>query len=224
MRNFTHFFETGPLNSSESFWTSLFALHLLHLGEIGGTLKIWSRLDRERPPYYSQRKERPFLELGNVTWQAIAIEPRCAQMGAYLAARAKVPIREASFEPDVVLTRTGDGDPGPRYTLIENKITQVLQENQMENYPRLVKKLMETGSSAQALLLMSVGSRKVDKQARRLQHELDNAFGILLWEDVLRDMNRTQLDLPGVNFQPLENYTTDLEVDADWECTKSDQK
>lgn len=216
MANFEHLFEkTGGLpKSSESFWTSLFALYVLHLGRTNGMIKVWERLDSDKAPYYGPRKGSSSLDLSGLKFEDVSVEPKAHAMAHYFNLVAGLSPKDSGFEPDLVLSRSPSGSPGTRYLFVENKITQKLQPNQMDNYPRLVKSLNKKGTKAEFLLLMSVGSNKVDRQARILKTQLGPCFGLLLWEDILRGMSRSGLVLPGVDFQQLEKFTEDLDVDA----------
>jgi hypothetical protein len=216
MANFKHLFEktSGLPKSSESFWTSLFALYVLHLGRTNGMIKVWERLDSDKAPYYGPRKGSSSLDLSGLKFEDVSVEPKAHATACYFKLVAGLSAEDSGFEPDLVLWRPPSGSSGPTYLFVENKITQKLQQNQMQNYPRLVKSLNKKGTKAEFLLLMSVGSNEVDRQARILKTQLGPCFGLLLWEDILRGMSRSGLVLPGIDFQQLDKFTEDLDMDA----------
>jgi hypothetical protein len=214
MSNITNLFEetSGLPNSSESFWTSLFALYVLHLGGTNGTVKIWERLDSDKAPYYRLRKGSSLLDLSGMKLENVTVEPKA--MAPYFKSVAELSAEDSGFVPDVVLYRHSSRSSGPMYIFVENKITQQLQPNQIVNYPRLVQSLNKKGIEAEFLLLMSVGSKTLDFQAKVLKTQLGPRFGLLLWEDIIRGMSNSGLVLPGVDFRQLVKYTGDLDVDA----------
>lgn len=214
MSNITNLFEetSGLPNSSESFWTSLFALYVLHLGATNGTVKVWERLDSDKAPYYRLRKGSSLLDLSGLKLENVSVEPKA--MARYFKSVADLSDKDSGFAPDVVLSRPSSRSSGPMYIVVENKITQRLQKNQMQNYPRLVQSLNKKGIEAEFLLLMSVGFEKIDSQAKVLKTQLGPRFGLLLWEDIIRGMSSSGFVLPGVDFRQFVKYTGDLDVDA----------
>ncbi len=50
--------------------------------------------------------------------------------------------------------------------------------------------------------------------ARHFQRDLRNKFGLLLWEDIFRQMKKRQFYLPGVDVDGWQNYTEALDTDA----------
>lgn len=215
--NMTDFFEeaSGLPKSSESFWTCLFALYLLHLGKTKGSIKVWERLDSNKAPYYGRRKGSPWFDLSGLRFEDVTVEPKT--LARHLKLVAKLSAEEAGFEPDVVLVRPSSSLSKRRYVFIENKITQKLQPNQIENYPKLIGSLNKKGIEAEFLLLMSIGSNEVDNQARgALKTQLGPRLGLLLWEDVICEMGRGGFVLPGIDFLQFEKFTRDLDADAAW--------
>ena len=218
MSNMTDLFKkerTGLPSSSESFWTSLFALYILHLGKIGGELKVWERLATGHAPWYGPRKTSSLIHLAGLKFEDISIEPTHERTARYFASVAGLLVEDAGFSPDILLHRSSAApQSGPTCIVIENKLTEKLQKNQIENYPRLLGALEKKGIKAELLLLTFMGSEPVDKQASTLKERLGNQLGLLLWEDVIREMTKRGFALAGVDFLQLD--TDDLDKDAVW--------
>jgi hypothetical protein len=204
--------------SSESFWTTLFAMFALHIG--GGPvprsrLTIWQCTNGVDGKWYAPRESRSTLDLADVTLDAITVEPR-ALSKPWPGLGVVPPADAGGFSPDIVIrsARPGGGD---HFIVIENKITSAasLMDNQVENYPRLARWLTNHRVSFDMLLLKSVGCCKaLYNQARAFQDDTwGSSFGILLWEQVLREMRRTNFTVAGLPLDAWERYTTALETD-----------
>src|SRR6267378_1086664 len=101
MSNMTHLFKTGSglPDSSESFWTSLFALYLLHLGRTNGMLNVWERLDSDKAPYYRPRKGSSTLDLSGLKFENVSVEPKALAMARYFKSVAGLSAEDSGFEP-----------------------------------------------------------------------------------------------------------------------------
>jgi len=213
--NMTYLFERLESKSklpacSESFWTSIFCLYLLHLGEMkkkDQRLKIWQF--NENDSRYSQQANR-YLTVDSMTFDDFVSEPRRLQE-VYQSNNdpLTIPPKYGGFEPDIILRIPNERDNKYKYVLIENKITTnaYLAGNQMENYPLLVEYLLGKSINCEFYILRSVGcSKKLDKQAIIFQNRLNNNFGILLWEDILLQMVDCKFHLPGINPNNWKQY------------------
>lgn len=103
------------------------------------------------------------------------------------------------------------------YTFIENKtVGASLSPRQRENYVNLVRSLQNLGIESQTFVLCSSGDDAAYKACKKFQSVLGvENFGLILWEDVLREMKRTAFSLPGLDIAKwASTYTDDLERDA----------
>ena len=202
--------------SSESFWTTLFAFFALHLSNIGALtnhLTVWQCTDGTDNKWFERRKSSTTLELSNLSFNSIAIEPRDLlkiQWPGILSSK------EGGFSPDIVIKTRKAGSV--HFIIIENKVTTNarLAGNQLENYPRLMNWLNDKKVSFDFLLLQSVGNNNYNllENARELQKN-HKQFGILLWEEVLRVMNNTKFAPLGLPIESWQDYTGALDTDCD---------
>lgn len=220
MSNATCLFE-GSTNerlwpaSAESFWTSLFGLFALHIGA-GATplaaLTIWHGTNGTDGKWYVPRTPQPRLQLRNLGFDSIAIEPTGINKpwpgtGLVLSAR------DGGFSPDVLI-RSRESNGTDHFAVVEDKVTSkaCLADNQMENYPRLAACLAANGISFDILFLQSAGCcDALHQQALTFQEApWGNHFGIILWEEVLRMMVATGFPA-GVPLDAWQAYTSVLD-------------
>jgi len=222
--NATHLFEKSDAAgswpaSSESFWSALFGLFILYLGTGAtprGQLRIWRCTDGSNAKWYEPRPQRPSLRLENLTFDSIALEPRTLSK-TWPGTELQLTIKEGGFSPDVMIRSPVTKAP-EHFFVIENKVTDTayLADNQMENYERLAVWLNKHHVSFDILFLQSVGcSDTLYKQAKYFQNEpWGSHFGILLWEDVFREMLRTDFAFIGLPIASWQRYTAALESDC----------
>jgi hypothetical protein len=227
--NATHLFErhpSGQLNSaaalphsSEHFWTAVFGLFVLHLaGNRDSDLHVWQLMEPPlRPKYFEPHRASPVFNVSGLAFDHISIEPSNLS-GVRFGEKASLPIQIAGMSPDLVI-RNSKGTAGQEsYTFIENKTVGAdLSQRQRENYVNLVRSLQELGIQSQTFVLCSTGDDAVYKACREFQSVLGlENFGLVLWEDVLREMKRTVFVLPGLDIAKWANtYTDDLDQDAE---------
>jgi hypothetical protein len=220
--NATHLFErkTAPWPAlSESFWTSLFAMFALHIGAglvPKGRLTIWHCANGSGGKWYLPRAGRPALNLTALTLDRITVEPR-ALSKPWPGSGIIPPADVGGFSPDLVMiSQTPEGPD--HFIIVENKVTSqaCLMDNQVENYPVLARWLTSRQASFDLLLLKSVGCCKaLYDQARSFQNEnWGGRFGILLWEEVFREMRRTEFAPGGLPVETWRPYTAALETDC----------
>jgi hypothetical protein len=216
--NATYLFNGDDKNwpaSSESFWTTLFGLFVLHLSNIGEPttgLNIWQGANGTDGKWYERRKPSTTLELSNLSFNSIAIEPSNLLKILW---PEKLEQKEGGFSPDIVIkTRKADGSD--HFIIIENKGSgATLRENQLENYPRLMDWLKVKKVSFDFLLLQSVGNNYyLFKKACELQKKYEQ-FGILLWEEALRVMQKTHFAPQGLPIPLWQVYADALDIDCD---------
>lgn len=121
------------------------------------------------------------------------------------------------MSPDLVIRNSKGAGGQEIYTFIENKtVGASLSPRQCENYVNLVRSLDELGIQSQTFVLCSCGDDGAYKACEKLQATLGlEKFGLVLWEDVLREMKRTEFSLPGLDIAEWANtYTEDLDHDA----------
>lgn len=204
--------------SSESFSTAVFALFVLHLAghEHEGAITAWQPTSQQRPPWYERKAENAALRVSGVTFEDLVVEPRTV-LGIWPEIND---ISLAGISPDVVLRVTGDEGSNPRYVLIENKITSgaSLHANQLTAYPGVVRRLCDARRDARLFVLQSVGcSQHLYAATKSLQRALGDQFGILLWEDVFRLMERTRFSLLGGDPARLREFADGAKTECrDW--------
>lgn len=204
-------------HKSESFWTTIFALFLLHLGNTKtgkGKLPIFQCIE-PRPnqrPWYERRHENPILNLAGLKFEDLTVEPP-SLAGPWFHLDREAPQEKGGFRPDVVIAPR-QSNSVPNYILIENKtIGSNLTKRQMDNYTNLFSFLSNNKINCEFLLLLSVGNN-IDKAARKLQEKLKDKFGLLLWEDILRQMKVHQFQLPGINIEQWQEYAKSFNTDV----------
>ena len=197
-QNATHLFEAKAAPwpaASESFWTTLFALFLLHLSrQADHDLTIWTPHSPARGKFYAPRTRRPRLQLPALDFDDVIVEPR-GFVKRWPGTQLMLSADAGGFSPDIVVwCRRADTDD--HFLIVENKVTYrgCLADNQLENYPRLATRLGEQDISFDLLLLHTAGSDgALYDQARRLQAEpWGERLGMLLWEEVFEAMHRTK--------------------------------
>ncbi len=222
--NATYLFEKddGPLPSSESFWSTLFSMYLLHLSATDTTNKIvttWFCKD-EGPPWFERTPDDAWLNVDGLTSNNIAVEPN-GLVGLWKNSKINSDPYFTGINPDIVF-RIPLKNGGFRYTLIENKVKTDadLNSNQKSSYPDLIKRLRkEEGIECSLFLLQSLGADKMFKSSLMLQNEFlhGNQFGIILWEDVIRCMKRDSFFIKGIDFAEWIPYTEAGKNDcSDW--------
>lgn len=217
--NASHLFEQrrhegGLPDSSESFWTTLFALFLLHIGKAEqeqGRLGVWlCKKDEPNPPWYVPRKGAPTLNLLGLNFEDISVEPDTLY-GWRPHSNLALPADIGGFRPDVLarLRRQRRGDES--YLVIENKRWSALSSAQEESYLNLMNFFEESGINAELMLLFPVGcSTKLFNQAQHLQDLLPDRFGVLLWEEVFQRMRAYGWHVSGIDVDGWQKYTDDL--------------
>ncbi len=203
--------------SSESFWTSLFSLFLMHIGGRAsrGHLTIWQCTDGTEPPWYAPRTQNPMLGLSNIAFHDIAVQPLTLPR-AWPCTADFLPIDIGGFSPDLLVRSRNEN--GEYFLIVENKITHGarLAENQAENYPRLIRWLIERQISFDFLILQSAGCcDDLAKQCRSFQSEpWADRFGILLWEEVFRVMKSTGFMSDCLPIDDWQRYSEALDKDC----------
>lgn len=205
--------------SSESFWTTLFAMFVLHIGSLDPPrqLTVWHCTDGSQNKWYTPRKKRPSVVFTGVKFDDLTIEPSTLSKKEWPGTNLLLSPEDGGFSPDVVIRVPGEDHGKDHFIIIENKITYgaCLQENQMINYPRLIARLIENQISFDFLFLQSAGcSEELARQALCFQKQpwADN-FGILLWEQVLREMDNTHF-APYLPIKEWQKYSEALDTDC----------
>ena len=188
----------------------LFVLHLSSNDEPSKRLTIWQCTDGTDKKWFKPRNASAKLELHNFKFSSIAIEP-----SNLLKIWPKLSNEEGRFSPDIVIKTWKDNDK-EHFIIIENKGSGArLRVNQLENYPRLMKWLNDNKVSFDFLLLQSIGNDNLlFEQAQKLQKEYTQ-FGILLWEDALNMMKKTNFVPQGLPTPSWQSYAKGLEIDCD---------
>jgi hypothetical protein len=210
--NATHFFERlsdrSMPPSSESFWTAVFALFMIHLScsdDGMEPLALWRSLP-SGPPWYERKERNVCLPQKRLTLSDLAIEP-CGVSRVWPTLDLQPNI--AGISPDIVACFAPTATD-PFFLLVENKITTgaSLNHNQTDAYPQLLEVLKNRhGVSCALWVLLSVGcSHNLYAATRKLETQLTDRFGIVLWEDVFRTMRTARFELPGLNIDDLHQY------------------
>jgi len=223
--NATHYFERTGIEqsfppSSESFWTAVFAMFILHLArsEQDVALTVWRPTSQEVPPWYERQPPTRALRVRGLTLDDLVVEPRTV-MDIWPDLIKDITLGGVS--PDVVLRLSGESRPNRGYALIENKVTSgaTLNENQLITYPAIVQRLCDNGLDARLYILQSVGcSQRLYHATKILYGRLGDRFGILLWEEVFRLMERINFSSLGVSPETLRDFAEDAKTDCrEWE-------
>lgn len=203
---------------SESFWTSVFALFLLHLASQEKPLRLWRYESSRQRPWYWRHQSTPALDLSGLRPGDLSVEPTTRGHGDFFQVLADVSVKKAGFRPDILLRLSSSDAKGDRFILLENKTTEHLQRNQMENYPALSRALSEKGVKNHVCLLMSLGADdSFCKCVEELHSDLGQGFSIVLWEDVFRSMKAAGFQPVSLPVDEWLEYTALLDDDARWE-------
>lgn len=222
--NAAHFFERSHGDrslpqSSESFWTAVFSLFVLHLSardEGVGSLSLWRPLP-SGPPWYERKvSEVAFPPKARIAMNDLVIEPiEVSEVWPNLDISPTL----AGISPDIIARFPVPPD-NPFFLFVENKVTTIasLNANQIDTYPKLLEFLNANNVRCALWILQPVGcSQKLYTATERLESRLTSRFGLVLWEDVFRLMEATDFCLPGFDITRLQDYTTDAAVDCkDW--------
>ncbi len=226
--NATHFFEEicGGLfektdghrslpPSSESFWSAVFALFLLHLAkhEQHGALISWNP-NPEGPPWYERTSGDASFRVSGLTFDGMTVEPQTVME---ILPEDSRHLTLGGISPDIVIRLPKEEGSDPGYALIENKITSgaTLNANQRSAYADVVRCLAD----ARLYVLQPVGcSQNLFDATVDLSKSLREKFGVLLWEDAFRLMERTRFSALGFNPAKLLGFTEDAKTDCrGWE-------
>ena len=177
---------------------------------------LWQCSDGGNKKWYSKRLSKPILELTDLDFESIVIEPR-ALWKPWPETSFDLPTAVGGFSPDIVMRSRGQ-EGTQHFTIIENKITTgaCFADNQLENYSHLAKWLREHDIAFDILLLQSVGCcETLYNQARLLQNgPWGSSFRLLLWEEVLQEMARTRFMPRGLPIEKWNLYTSALDSDC----------
>jgi len=199
------------LQPSESFWTSIFALFLLHLGSQprqNSTLPVYQCRLTSAAPWYERRSAAPELIMEGLKFDGIVVEPRT------LKGFSGAPETISGIRPDLFFTIKMETDKR-KYCFVENKTVGNLNSNQLQAYPKFINYLSGQNYDCEYLLLLSVGcSNKTFREAQGLQARLQGHFGLLLWEEVFRQMKIRDFDLPFIREMDLLSYAKCLETEV----------
>jgi hypothetical protein len=211
--NTTYLFERRDWPPSrESFWTVLFSIFLLYLGQLDESqakLTSW-HANPKGNPWYIKRKHYPELCFNGLEFDDIAVEPLYIS-GDNFNPNVDIPITLGGVSPDIFVRLNSN------YLIIENKIgTTDLNTNQLETYPKLIIHLMGEKINCQYLLVISCGcSDSQFRSASNIQNQIEQQFGFLLWEYIILQMYETKFDIAGNYIAKWQKYTTSLNQDAE---------
>lgn len=207
----------GLPHSSEHFWTSVFALFLLHLGknEQGG-LHVWQLMTPPMPPrYFKAHQDIGGFEVCGLTFENIAIEPSSLS-NIWFGHEVRLPIEISGLSPDLVI-RDMRSAGKKTFTFIENKtVGASLSSRQRSNYATLLRELKKLDVQCRLFVLCSTGDSSAYAACQELNSAVDpRVFGLLLWEDVFREMKRFGFSLTGLAISHwADTFTDDLDRDA----------
>lgn len=219
--------EQGKLPSlSESFWTSIFAVFLLHLSHTAnGTtqINVWHCKDASTPPrqckqpYYKLREGKPFMVTG-LAIENLGVEVKYLTK-EWIDVCGVVDPGIGGIKPDIVLRLPSASMGKAKYVLIENKIRYgtPLSENQKKEYPDLINFLNGQGIQCEYLILQSVSCDNAFFGGLQfLQRKLDDKFGILFWEYILKLMEKTNFRPAGLDIASwVKRYTDDFNTECE---------
>jgi hypothetical protein len=114
--NTTHFFEKATAEKSlpplsESFWTAVFALFLLHLArsDKGISLSIWEPMSpsQQGPPWYERKPAEKALRVCGLSFNGVTVEPQTT-IGIW---PHLVDTKIGGISPDVVISLPQETEP-----------------------------------------------------------------------------------------------------------------
>jgi hypothetical protein len=198
--------------NSEPFWTSLFALYLMHLShQSKPTLRVW-RPNRESKKY-ELRKPRGDLLLSPIRFSDIAIEApiegRNWPTGHFVG-------EDLGMKPDIVV-KYHDSDKD-RYLIIESKVgdKNKLRSEQERNYANLAAWLRERQIAFDILVLQSIGNAALfNRFSKPIDGVEADEFGLLLWEDAIASMSRIGFEPVGLPVREWLQFTEDTNTECD---------
>lgn len=198
--------------NGESFWTSLFALYLMHLSHQGNpTLRVW-RPNRESKKY-ELRKPRGELLLSPIRFSDIAIE---ATIGERNWPTGPFVDKHLGMKPDILVKyRDNEMD---RYLIIESKVgdDNKLRAEQERNYANLATWLRERQIVFDILVLQSIGNAALfDRFSKPIDGVKADEFGLLLWEDAIASMSRIGFEPVGLPVKEWLPFTEDKKTECD---------
>lgn len=198
--------------NGEPFWTSLFALYLMHLSHQGNpTLRVW-RPNRESKKY-ELRKPRGKLLLSPIRFSDIAIE---ASIGEKNWPTGHLVPDKLGITPDILVKyRDNDMD---RYLIIESKVSDNnnLRSQQERNYAGLATWLRERQIAFDILVLQSIGNAALfNRFSKPIDGVKADEFGLLLWEDAIASMSRIGFELMGLPVKEWLPFTEDTKTECD---------
>lgn len=212
--NATYLFErAGDMpHHSESFWTSLFGLFVLHLANREASLNIWQCRKTASEASYEPRIGANSLALKGIKACDMSIEPPTAATRRFVWNLLNEGVQAAGIRPDILLRIRPSGvGPKEKYIFIENKTTEDLQRNQEENYPSLIEAFNRLGKPCEFLLLTSVGADKPYNSALAFQKIMGKNFGLILWEDAIRQMKREKFEIQGIDVEEWQPFTEEFD-------------
>lgn len=216
--NATNLFDRSSFpHNSEPFWTATFSYFLLHLGGLPeGNLRVWQSKESTKLPYWKPHSFTPELCLGNLSFDDIAVEPS-SLLGNHFDGKLTLSPTIGGFRPDLFVRLRKPSAEAPCFLIIENKtIGAEIYASQQENYLGLMKTLEEGRVTTQFLLLTSVGmDTKRYEVVGHFQNILRNRFGVLLWEDIIRQMIAAGFSLPGVDPHRWHKYSDSFDQEVD---------
>lgn len=175
-------------HSSESFWTSLFALYLIHCSQNGG-MQIPTYGLRKQGRYCSFIENGRFIIDWPLTLNTVLVE---AQINRHLFPKlGTFPKAVTDLRPDISII----GED--RICLIEVK-TIGAKLTQLDVYCQLVS-LLQTRYPTEFYVLLSHGYEKSSDLPNLAASMQENpSLNIILWEDVLGVMAGSSLDLGNI--------------------------
>lgn len=221
--NLTYLFEgdSGITNAlphcSESFWTAVLGLFLLHLGdqkERASALNIYQCLpDAKKEPWYESRKPNSRISLDGVCRNDLSIEP--TRLTDYYGADAT----KGGIRPDIVVRLPAKECGGfSTHLILECKTVGARAGNvQLEKYVKFSDHLQANEHRTEVLLVMPISCHNnIYNAAKLAQQNYFGRFGLLLWEDLFRRMVETHFILPGFDFKKIvdDGYTDVLDTEV----------
>ena len=205
---------------SEWFWTAVLGLFFCHLGaQTHGesALSVYQCLpEAKKAPWYELRMLNSHIHVAGVGRNDLCVEP--TRLTGYCGADTTI----GGIRPDIVVNLPPtEFDDRPTHLILETETVGARAGSvQLENYIKFSDHLDASGHRTQILLVISIGCHdNIYNAAKRAQLMWPNRFGLLLWEDLLRKMVKTNFVLPGFDFPEIvkDGYTAafDSEVAKD---------
>jgi hypothetical protein len=184
-------------------------------------LRVWQF--NESKPWFRKRGFSEYLRLNSLKLCDIMVE-KYLYNSLFGLTEDQLPINITGIKPDIFIKIKYSSQV--RYYLIENKMKTIETFTSAQKsdgaYVKLINLLNKYNMHCEYLVLTSCGvhNNSFWKEVREIQQKLKdkNQFGLILWEDIIRQMASISFKLPGIDIDDLKmKYTECIDTDSQWD-------